>query len=366
MKYLLEEATVFAVGSSYDIVFNTEEKGLAWVEIDGKRYYDTDNGNIKSEECVHKIEIPMSLLDKTKEYKIGFRRAFERKQYFPTSEEEEYTKEYKFYPVEKKEAYNIYMLADTHSNYECSSKTAQYFGDDLDFLILNGDIADGSIDTDHILTTHKIASMVSKGEKPVVFVRGNHDTRGAMACELSKYIPVQNGKTYCTFTLGDIFGICLDCGEDKTDDHAEYGHMADFEQFRRDEIGFIDEIIEKGEYLNYSNVLVICHIRISKEQNAVFSDVYNQWLEKLNEISPDLMLCGHEHVCYFLENDRASFDDETKRTNYPVVVGAEGKPDAYNVTDFIGSAVLVNRDEITVKFTNSNYEVTEEHTVKRF
>ncbi len=370
MKYLLYDAGVFVIGKNYNIIFNTEEIGLAWVEIDGTRYYDTDNGNIKSNEYIHKIEIPMELLDSVKKYKIGFRRAFERKHYFPTSEDTEYTKEYVFYPVEKKDSYNFYMIADTHATHVCPSESGKYFDDELDFLILNGDIADGSVNAEQILTTHKIAANVLKGEKPVIFVRGNHDTRGAMACELSKYIPVQNGKTYYTFEIGNIFGICLDCGEDKPDSHPEYGRMADFEAFRKEETEFIKKVIEDAKYSKYEYVVAICHMRIPIYHNEFFKETYNEWLELLNVISPDIMLCGHEHKCYVLENDVASFDDEAKRTTYPVVVGSRclGPDDFYNKAekpDFHGTALTLEKNKINIKFTNSEHDVVEEYELKR-
>ena len=58
MKYLIEEAVVYVAGDYYNIIWNTTEKGLAWVEICGEKYYDADNGNIKSEEFVHKVKVP--------------------------------------------------------------------------------------------------------------------------------------------------------------------------------------------------------------------------------------------------------------------------------------------------------------------
>lgn len=368
MKYLIDEATVFAIGYNYDIIFNTTEKGLAWVEIGNKRYCDSDNGNIKSEECVHKITIPMKILDQAKGYKICFKRAIERKQYFPTSEEEVHTKEYSFRPVEKKENYNIYMIADTHSKWELPSQSAQYFGDGLDFLIMNGDIADGSIDLEHILVTHKLASEITKGELPVVFVRGNHDTRGAMAVELSKYIPTQNSNTYFTFALGDVFGICLDCGEDKSDDHAEYGCMADFEEFRRKETEFLDKVLEEEDYLNYSNVLLITHIRPNIAGNEFDKNVYAQWIDKINEIAPDVMLCGHEHKFYVLKAGNPVFDTN-KKICCPIVVGAQrrGKdserPEMED--DFIATALTITPESIEINFTNKNKEVVDKHLIGR-
>ena len=36
MKYLIEGPAAFIAGKHYDIVWTTTEKGVAWVEINGK------------------------------------------------------------------------------------------------------------------------------------------------------------------------------------------------------------------------------------------------------------------------------------------------------------------------------------------
>lgn len=50
-----------------------------------------------------------------------------------------------------------------------------------------------------------------------------------------------NGNTFYDFTLGDIAGIVLDCGEDKTDDHAEYGHTVACHGFRLRETRWLEK-----------------------------------------------------------------------------------------------------------------------------
>ena len=101
-EYLLDEAAVFAATDHYDIIWNTTEKGLAYVECGGKKFYDHANGNVKSEETVHKVSVPKNVLDEAKEYTINFREVFERKPYFPTSSEDLFSKTYAFRPVTEK------------------------------------------------------------------------------------------------------------------------------------------------------------------------------------------------------------------------------------------------------------------------
>ncbi|MBO5269618.1 MAG: serine/threonine protein phosphatase, partial [Clostridia bacterium] len=79
---------------------------------------------------------------------------------------------------------------------------------------------------------HRIAAGVTKGRIPVVFARGNHDTRGKYAERLANHTPTDNGRSYYSVRLGKLWMLVLDCGEDKNDDHAEYGHTMCCHAFR--------------------------------------------------------------------------------------------------------------------------------------
>ena len=65
---------VYAVEDNYQIVFSTNNDSIAWVEIDGKGYYDTYNGSSKKYSKIHKVEVPMNVLDSAKNYAIHARK----------------------------------------------------------------------------------------------------------------------------------------------------------------------------------------------------------------------------------------------------------------------------------------------------
>ena len=67
----------------YQIVYHTNVKGIAWVVVDGKEYYDECGAIIKSESIHHNVSIPTDVLDKAGEYTICFAPVGERKPYFP-------------------------------------------------------------------------------------------------------------------------------------------------------------------------------------------------------------------------------------------------------------------------------------------
>ena len=51
-------AVVYAVEDEYQIVFSTSDSAVAWVEIDGERYYDLYAGSMRSADKVHKVTVP--------------------------------------------------------------------------------------------------------------------------------------------------------------------------------------------------------------------------------------------------------------------------------------------------------------------
>ena len=92
---LYRDPCVFVVENTYQIVFNTLEFGIAWVEVGEKQYRDSVGGLMRSETLVHRVTVPMAELDAAKAYTVCFRALPERRPYFPELGEEK-RKEYAF------------------------------------------------------------------------------------------------------------------------------------------------------------------------------------------------------------------------------------------------------------------------------
>ncbi len=298
LKYL---PSVFAVEDEYQIftVFNCA--AIVKVRIGDEEFYDDSNGILRSNTNIHHVTVPMSTLDCAGEYTIVYQKIIERKPYFPTSEAEKCLT-VPFRPVKGKDL-NIYLMSDTHNLVDEPITCGTFFGNSIDLFVLNGDIPNHSGEFENFSAIYEITAAVTRGECPTIFARGNHDTRGLHAEEFWLYTPNANGKTYYTFRVGSVWGIVLDCGEDKNDDHPEYGGTTCFHQFRLRETQFLKKVVEAGEYnadgIEYK--LVICHMpftyRSPKEVFAIEQDIYRNWAAILREtIRPHLMLCGHLHT----------------------------------------------------------------------
>ena len=354
--------TVFALHDTYQIFIPFSCEVIVSVRVGGELFYDDANGMLRSGTPIHRVEIPMELLDAERSYTLIYRRMIERKPYFPTSEEPvELT--YAFRPVPDEGPVHIYHISDAHNLEEPVIEAGRYFGRDLDLLVLNGDIPNHSGQVENFGTIYRLASALTEGEIPVVFSRGNHDTRGICAERFGEYTPTENGRTYYTFRLGSLWGMVLDCGEDKVDSSEEYGHTVCFHSFRRKETEWIRRVIAnaKDEYLamGVKRRLLISHIPFSYILPPPFDieqELYAEWCRLLREyIRPDLALHGHLHKTLVWlpggENDHLG-------QPCPAIIGSKptrrSKESLDAVPYFIGAAITLSGRDTHVTFNGSD------------
>ena len=360
---------VFAIKDKYCIAVPVKNDVLFWVTVGDKKYYDHSNGIIRSAVGIHKVYVPMNELDSCGEYKVSYRKIIDRKPYFPELEDE-VCLGYNFYPIKPEGSINIYHLADTHGCFEFPAKAAGFFGDDIDLLILNGDIPDHSGDVKNFDLIYELCSEITHGTKPCVFSRGNHDLRGTYAEKLADYTPANNGKSYYTFRLGRIWGILLDCGEDKNDDHEEYGGTVCCHAFRQEETEFLKDVVKNAEteYLadGIKYRLVISHVAFSHVLLPPFDieqDTYKEWLDILKtHIKPNLMLCGHEHITKICD---VGGEYDTLGQACPVIIGAVPHRHGGDAPfGFTGCALTLDGSKAVVRFTDDKKNIEEEKIIR--
>ena len=360
MSVLKTHPAVFAVGNSYQIMVPVSQETLRWVEVDGNCYYDDSNGIIRSRTSIHRMTVPVDTLNHAGKYTVCYREVIERKPYF--SETSEIIKvNYDFFPVKPGKTL-AYEIADAHNLVNEPVACAKFFEQNygkIDFLILNGDIPNHSGDIKYFDAIYEIASAITEGTRPVIFSRGNHDTRGIYAENIADYTPTDFGNSYYTFKLGDIWGIVLDCGEDKLDSHPEYGTTICCHEFRKRETCFLKNLINTPEasYManDVSRRLVVCHIPFTRRFQEPFNieeETYAEWSHILRtHIHPDLMICGHTHI---LSIDMPGGDMDALGQPCPVIVGSRG------TKDFAGAGFVFSNDTVTVVFNTVESIISEQ------
>ncbi|MBQ6021486.1 MAG: metallophosphoesterase [Clostridia bacterium] len=358
---------VCAVGSSYMICVPVSAKVLMSVFVDGEEYTNNKCG-VKISSCwVQKFVIPQEKLDRAKAYtvtyEIIYREAYCSKKEKPVSES------FSFNPVEKKDDIRIYHLSDVHGKKASAIKAGGYFGEALDLLILNGDISSSTQTVSESLLPLKIAFAITKGERPCIITRGNHDLRGKYAERIGEFYPLCNEKFYYTVKLGPVWFLVLDCGEDKNDDHREYAGTIAFHKYRQEETAFIHDVIRRSaeEYENdgvkYRCVvshIPFMHTDYNPERGIhefdIEIDTYTEWVRLLNErVRPDFGLFGHVHqVCVVTDSEKYN----QKGFRAPVILG--GEPGSESVE---GCALTLKNNKAEIVFSDDKKNILTSETV---
>lgn len=364
MSFLSCLPCVFVIEKDYEILINTKECGIAHIEIGGEAFYAENSGVLCTEKTYTKIRFPQSVLDKAECYTVVFRQTIERKAYFSKLMPAE-RETFSFKPLKKTENIHLFYISDVHCEYEKGRKTAAFFGDDVDLFVVNGDIAE----VNHVENFVKVAEFVgsiSQGRIPVIFSRGNHDTRGRYAEFFTDYFPCINKKTYYTFQIGCISGVVLDCGEDKPDgifleeyqDYV-YGGVNVFEAYRRAEAVWLQKLPQQSGTIHLA-ISHVCPMQTTRHKGDIFDierEVYTQWEQALERLGTDIMLCGHIHDTYILQ---PGSPDSIIPHSFPVVVGAGANRGGEHLN---GAALTLNPDGAKVQFVNDTHTVYQEETL---
>ena len=376
---------VYAVGEKYQITFTTKSKGTAWVSIDGKEYNDTYAGYRKTENTIHKISVPMEVLDNAKEYTLNTRAMYLRGPYCAL-QGKIISKTFNWKGVNPDDGINYYLISDNHTTIETPYQAATYFGDSLDFLVSCGDTVNWIDRESDLRCLLKLAGKITKGEIPVIYARGNHETKGVRAHEYYQYVGANGEKFYYTFRLKNIWGVVLDVGENHGDKYSEFYGAAKFTQYRKSQTKFLDKILANAEEefdapgVDYR--IAICHIPLTAKYLTDHAASYkDEWVERLNQMKITMLYGGHVHELLYMDSNYQNGNIATQceeysgksKNNKTRIMGLADFPailvsrrasgqtldnKEYVFDDgFIGLAVSTDGNETVMKYTNEKHEV---------
>ncbi len=340
-SYFTHLPVVYAVEDEYQIVFSTNASAIAWVEVGGERYDDLFAGSMSSEDKVHKVCLPQSALDAAGGYSIHAEKMIYRGP-FGGYKGREIERSFAFYPVDSSDGLVYYSMSDVH-HARAGATAAAKSVEGLDFLVMLGDnvgMTDRECDAQ---LANRLAFDVTGGEKPVVYVRGNHEIKGRYAERLHKYVGSKNGDFYYRFTLSNVFGVVLDLGEDHDDDWWEYYGTARFAVYQEEQTEMLESILEERMYEDYDYTLVACHIPIPfVNSRKNHTEIKATWTALLNEMAPDLVVSGHQHDLYpFIEGQETKYNEKGRLVYNDAF--RKGKTYGGYLTDFEFNSFIVGR-----------------------
>jgi len=294
------EPSVFDCGNEYyAVVWATSAKGSGCVKYtyngEEKTIWDESAGIIKTDDTVHSVLVPKEELQGNK-YKVVSQYVGYKFGYNAGRGKTIESKEYSFGGIPKDDGIKFLSISDIHYMEKEMKKSLEYFADEKpDFVVMLGDIT-STLETKSQFTDYflKDAAYLSKSEIPIVYTRGNHETRGEFGAELIDYLPTETDNFYYTFDFGSLGAIVLDSGEDKEDSHPEYDGLVNFEEYREKEYNWLTSL-EKSEFENSRYKLVFSH-------DPIISDYFGKdWTKPLKDLEMDLIIGGHHHKSEFIE-----------------------------------------------------------------
>jgi acid phosphatase type 7 len=201
-----------------------------------------------------------------------------------------------------------------------------------DFVALNGDILSYIENEAQIASVLNSAAASFASTVPMLWVRGNHETRGKFARQLPAYLASPNGRYYFSFDHGPVHFVVLDAGEDKFDDYPAYGGLVNFTRYRREQGEWLKAEVKTKAFRRAKYHVVFCHMPFPSKEAADptrhseantfvgMADAFAQFGRTLDKAGVDLMISGHLH-------SPAIIQPEPGRHRYPIVLGGGPKGD---------------------------------------
>jgi len=197
----------------------------------------------------------------------------------------------------KKSDFTAIIFNDLHDNYPLFDKLLKQVKEvPYDIVFFNGDcIADVQTEDKAISTITHYSLGIGANRVPSIYLRGNHETRGAYSPFLWNLLGMVDGHSYGAFTIGDTRFVLLDCGEDKPDDHWVYYGLNDYTQFRKDQAAFLKREVRSKEFTSASKRVLLHHIPVYGMREESFNPSREAWGTILATAPFDICLNAHTH-----------------------------------------------------------------------
>ena len=257
---------------------------------------------------------------KTYYYRVAFKNTKTFSAYHAALDEPHYSAIEQFQTLDPAAAQVICcFINDTHNNYPTFEKlAAQLPRLAPDAVLFNGDCF---ADTASEAVALKALSTYNRGTQATrrapLYIRGNHETRGAYARQFKSLFDFPAGEFYFALTLGPVRFIMLDCGEDKADDHIEYSGLNDFTGYRQAQAAWLRQELKSEAFMQAKYHVLVHHIPLyGFEKNRFSSDL---WLPILKGAPIDLAISAHTHHHRFVKTG-------AEGNPYPLVIGGGPAP----------------------------------------
>ena len=250
------------------------------------------------------------------------------------------------------------VLNDLHENVETMrAHTTRAAEAPYDLVFFNGDSLN-HLESERQLLERclKPASDLFASRTPFFFVRGNHETRGAFARDLGRYLTLPDGRYYYAFDHGPVRFIVMDTGEDKEDGHWAYSGLTDFDAYRQQEAEWLAGEVASSAFARARFRVLIAHMPFfggprTRVDGHGPGDARARWGAILNGARIDLHIAGHTHHADWVEAAAGA-------NVFPVAIGGGSAKGSNTMT-----RVNVSPDRLEVVVTTDAGVEVSRHTV---
>lgn len=252
------------------VLWQTNVPAYSWVEwgtdsTKMERAHTLVAGQVISNNTLNKIKLSGIENGKTYYYRINSKEITQFGAYKKTFGGEYRSPIYHFrLPAENESDFTAILFNDLHQQKATMDALMKVVGEQpYDLVIFNGDcVDDPKNESEAMESISYFSDAVSASTKPVVYMRGNHEIRGAFSMDFTTLFDYVGGKSYGAMNWGDSRIVMLDCGEDKPDSHPVYYGLNDFESFRNDQLEFLKAEHKSKAFRQAAKQILIHHIPI--------------------------------------------------------------------------------------------------------
>lgn len=215
----------------------------------------------------------------------------------------------------KKTDFTAIIFNDLHSNHPLFDKLLQLVKNiPYNIVFFNGDcLPDVQTEESAVRSISHYSRGIGADSIPSVYVRGNHETRGAYSPFLWNLLGMMSDHPYGAFNIGDTRFVLLDCGEDKPDNHWVYYGLNDFTQFRKDQAEFLKKEIASNAFKSAVKRVLIHHIPVYGSDDE-YNPCLEYWGGILAKAPFNISLNAHIHSFNYIPKGKVG-------NNFPVMIG---------------------------------------------
>ncbi|MEN8153890.1 MAG: metallophosphoesterase [Acidobacteriota bacterium] len=234
----------------------------------------------------------------------------------------------------------VALFNDLHSRYSTLELLVnQIKGEDYDFSVLLGDCWENPESAEQaFLVLYNYINLLNAGEKPMIFVQGNHEYRGKFAAYMSYLFDLPNlnpqsppGEQLYYYTLrsGPVWFLIMDCGEDF---EKKFEIM---QPYREKQGKWLKTLLENKEHKKTQWRVKLSHIPLYNDNIWNSEPSRKMWEQILQDAKINISLAGHDHEYKVLKKSETLKVNHEKHGKwemtppYPVMIGGgPGKQEA--------------------------------------